>query len=114
MCSIQARCGIRRLAAACALGLCLSIAKGGTDDRTLYDPDPKHLWNRLNETLFVRTGASEERLGSGRLDILYWHNTRHLLEQPSHRQALAVLDEFLNTHGEKLVRDPLPRALLQH
>jgi hypothetical protein len=26
---------------------------------------------------------------------------------------LAVLDEFISTHGERLVRDPLKRAWLQ-
>ena len=31
----------------------------------------------------------------------------------SHQQAISVLDEFINTHGERLIRDPLKRALLQ-
>jgi hypothetical protein len=36
-----------------------------------------------------------------------------LLEEPSHTNAVAVLDEFLAAHGEALIRDPLKRAMLQ-
>src|SRR5206468_1302812 len=42
-----------------------------------------------------------------------WFNSRHLLEGTSHKKAIKVLDEFLATHGEKLVHDPLRRAILQ-
>ena len=35
------------------------------------------------------------------------------LSQPSHGLALRVLDEFLRTHAETLIRDPLKRAMLQ-
>jgi len=45
---------------------------------------------------------------------LVWSSTRHLLEGDSHRRALRVLDEFLSRHGERLIRDPLERAFLQH
>jgi hypothetical protein len=36
-----------------------------------------------------------------------------LLAGPSHARALRVLDEFLQTHAENLIRDPLKRAMLQ-
>jgi hypothetical protein len=36
-----------------------------------------------------------------------------LLAQPSHKNALRVLDEFLETHAESLIRDPVKRAILQ-
>jgi len=32
---------------------------------------------------------------------------------PSHQQALKILDEFLSTHGERLITDPLKHAVLQ-
>jgi hypothetical protein len=89
-------------------------ARSGTN--TVYDPDPNHLWNRLNETLFARSasGASASHtFGLDEPDILYWIHTDHLLTEPSHHQALAVLDEFINTHGDQLITDPLKRALLQ-
>src|SRR6266404_2678590 len=81
-------------------------------ENTLYDPNPSHLWNRLHETLFVRAGSDGKKYGFDELDNLFWSDTRYLLIEPSHHQALVILDEFLNTHGEKLIHDPLKRALL--
>ena len=75
--------------------------------------NPQHLWNRLNQTLFERTARDREKYGLDDLDILYWYRTKHLLSGPSHQAALAILDEFINTHGEKLIHHPLKRALLQ-
>jgi hypothetical protein len=97
----------------------LGCAKAnGPDANTVYDPDPNHLWNRLDETLFARSASAGkappgQEYGLDEPDILYWNRTEHLLTEPSHRQALAALDEFINTHGEELITDPLKRALLQ-
>ena len=77
----------------CAVDLRSDIAD---DENTIYDYNPKHLWNRLHETLFVRTAADGKRLGIDRLDPLIWPGTKYLLVAPSHRQALVVLDEFLH------------------
>jgi hypothetical protein len=83
-------------------------------ESTIYDANPKHLWNRLNETLFMRTGPDGVKYGFEELDPLIWANSQYLLEGDRHQQALAVLDEFVNGHGEKLVTDPVKRACLQH
>ena len=80
---------------------------------TVYDSDPRHLWNRLNETLFLRGVNNGRKYGLDSLDILFWHRTKHLLVDPSRQPALNVLDEFIIEHGEKQIRDPLKRALLQ-
>src|SRR5205085_4483421 len=80
---------------------------------TIYDADPHHLWNRLHRALYVRTAADGREVGADRLDPLLWANTRHLLSGKSHEDAVAVLDEFLNHHGEQLILDPLRRAILQ-
>jgi hypothetical protein len=80
---------------------------------TLYHVDPKHLWNRLHAALFVRLGPDGQAYGQDRLEPLLWVGSRHLLEGRSHKQAVAVLEEFVKTKGEKLVKDPLKRALLQ-
>ncbi len=63
--------------------------------------------------LYVRTAADGQEVGADRLDPLLWANTRHLLSGESHKRAVAVLDEFLNHHGEQLIPDPLRRAILQ-
>lgn len=80
---------------------------------TIYDPDPQHLWNRLHRALLVRTGPDGKEYGHDRLDPLLWRETRILLEENSHEQALAILDEFLTKNVEKLIEDPLKRAILQ-
>jgi len=97
-----------------AFGLvgCFSAAET-TPPNTVYDADAKHLWNRLDQTLFQRTAADGKKYGLDDLDILYWASTTNLLSGASYRHATAVLDEFINTHGEKLISDPVKRALLQ-
>ena len=80
---------------------------------TIYNSNPNHLWNRLNQTLFERKAADGKTFGLGGLEILYWPDTTNLVDGASHEKALAVMDEFINSHGEKLISDPLERALLQ-
>jgi len=107
---------MRIFAAIIAIAICCAIeSKGDTiaAENTIYDSDTNHLWNRLNETLFERTAQDGKKYGLDELDILYWFRTTNLLSGVSHQQAISVLDEFINTHGEKLIRDPLKRALLQ-
>ena len=94
---------------------CVVDLKAGTPsaENAIYDSDTNHLWNRLNETLFERTASDGKHYGLGQMDILYWASTANLLFGASHQLALNILDEFNNTHGEKLIRDPLKKALLQ-
>jgi hypothetical protein len=79
----------------------------------VYAPDPQHLWNRLHRALCVRTARDGTEYGLDELDPLVAPESTHLLRGPGHRQALAVLDEFLAGNGEKQIADPLRRALLQ-
>ena len=77
-----------------------------------YDDEPNHLWNRLHATIFNRTGLDGRTYGTNALDPLLWPSTRHLIDDPSHTQLIALLDDF-NAGGERLVRDPAKRAILQ-
>jgi hypothetical protein len=93
---------------------------------TLYDPDPAHLWNRLHQAFHVRltdlgNPEKEQALLPGDqsshalgLDACLWPNRSTFLRfgRP-HKTAAAVLDEFLARDGEKLVREPTKRAMLQ-
>ncbi len=79
----------------------------------LYDPNPRHLWNRLHEALWVRVGPDDRVYGQDRVDPLLWSQTRHLLNGPSRNAAVQLLRDFLDKHGEKLIDDPLKRAVLQ-
>ncbi len=79
----------------------------------VYDGRPTHVWNRLYAALRVREDSQGNRYGEDSLDPMLWRESEHLLSQPSHGLALRVLDEFLRTHAETLIRDPLKRAMLQ-
>ncbi|HTL27628.1 MAG TPA: hypothetical protein VL282_00340 [Tepidisphaeraceae bacterium] len=80
---------------------------------TLYDANPNHLWNRLHRVLLVRTALNGQDFGDDTIDPLLWTSTHHLLDDESHKKTIDVLDEFLATHGERLIADPLKRAVLQ-
>jgi hypothetical protein len=80
---------------------------------TLYDSNPSHSWNRLYAALLIREDRHGNQLGTDSLDPLLWTESEHLLAKPSHQNALHALDEFLQTHAENLIRDPLKRALMQ-
>jgi hypothetical protein len=98
--------------AAAVLGSVAGCRKAGGEN-TIYDSDPNHLWNHLNETLFERTAQDGKRYGLDELDVLYWPFTKNLLTEPSHDRAMAALDEFIQSHGEKEIQEPLKRAWLQ-
>ena len=80
----------------------------------IFDSDPNHIWNRTHSCLFVRQSADGTDYGADALDPLLWPSTQYLLTGDSHRRALACLDEFLRSHAEQIVQDPLKRAIFQH
>jgi hypothetical protein len=84
-----------------------------TPSYSIYHPDPLHLWNRLHDALLVRRGPDGKTYGHDRLEPLLWPESKHLLHGPSHDAAAAVLQEFLKVRGEKLIDDPVKRAVLQ-
>src|SRR5271169_6698298 len=79
----------------------------------IYDPNPNHLWNRLHGAIFVRADIPSTARVPDALDPPLWLSSRHLLAQPSHERILNTLDEFLSSHGERLIQDPVKRAILE-
>ena len=79
----------------------------------VYDPDPEHVWNRLYRSLYSRVTRDGREYGRDELDPLLWVSTEHLLGGASNRQASERLGEFLDARAERLVKDPLKRAMLQ-
>ena len=53
----------------------------------------------------MRTAADGQRVADDLFPYL-WANTRYLLRPPANDEALRVLDEFIETRGEKLIADP--------
>ena len=80
---------------------------------SIYDADPDHPWNRVFRQFYRRVAADGREYGWAELDPLLWSDTDYLLEGDSHRQALKVLDEFLSSHAERRIMDPLKRAMFQ-
>jgi hypothetical protein len=79
----------------------------------VYDPDPAHVWNRVYRSLYSRVARDGREYGRDALDPLLWDSTEHLLGGSPNRRAVDCLDEFLDTHAERLFEDPLKRAMLQ-
>jgi hypothetical protein len=79
----------------------------------VYDPDPGHLWNRLYAALYVRTIPDGQEYGHDEADPLLWPSSKYLLTEPRHRQAVTLLDQFLDQDGEKLIQASLKRAIFQ-
>ena len=90
-----------------------SIKATTSETWTLYDPDPNHVWNRLYRNFYRREGRDGSEYGYNELDPLLWWSTKYLLKTPAYQQGITVLDEFLSAHGEKMIADPLKRAILQ-
>jgi hypothetical protein len=88
----------------------------------IYHPDPRHLWNRLFAALYVRKsrlpsvadGPPVERIEGGDvLEFPAWARTTYWTDPAVAARLAALLSEFLNTHAERQVTDPLKRVLLQ-
>ena len=85
-----------------------------SESRGLYDADPSHIWNRLHRHFHVRVAPTGEEFGEDEIDPLLWLETKYLLTGPSHEKALRLLDEFMEKRAERLINDPLKRAVFQH
>jgi hypothetical protein len=92
------------------------LAKSDVVDCTKFHPysdDPNHIWNRVHRRLLVRRDAQGKVWGCDEVDPLLWRETQHVLAGPVYRKTVALLDEFTRTHSEKLIRDPVRRAMFQ-
>jgi hypothetical protein len=109
--------GLSTCVAACLIvGALLRLDYGQTAPvaHRLYDPDPTHLWNRVHDTFHVRVAPDGIEYGLDTVDPLMWRETRNLITGDSHARAVGLLDEFLASNGERLIRDPLKHAVFQN
>jgi hypothetical protein len=101
-----------------------TAAEPSSDAAQPFHSDPKHLWNRIHYRFHFRfvdeiaAGPDKLALDPDEHDATLWtrfpDRDDYLLGGPAHRDALALLDEFLTKEGEKLESDSVKRALLQH
>ena len=106
-------CVVCLTATTCAPSSSTFGSRGFDSSVSIYDPNPAHLWNRLHSAFFVREDLPSTRLVPDALDPPLWFDTQYLLAKPSHQHAVRALDDFLRTHAENLIHDPLKRAILQ-
>ena len=100
-------------AAIAGICFCWRISVRGAETPALFNPDPQHVSNRLYRQLHVRTDLHGKEHGFDSLDPFLWSETNYLLSGASHARALALGDEFLRTHAETQITDPIKRAILQ-
>ncbi|HEV3259815.1 MAG TPA: hypothetical protein VG013_23305 [Gemmataceae bacterium] len=79
----------------------------------LFDPDAQHPWNRLHRQLYSRTTQAGKTYEQESLEPLFLPTSKFLTEGASHRQAIALLDEFLKERADRRIKDPVKRAVLQ-
>jgi hypothetical protein len=80
----------------------------------IYGNGPNHIWDRVFDQFYVRTGWNGTQQGGDNLDPPLWPETKYLLAGPARQHALSALDEFLSVHAEQSIADPLKRAVFQH
>ena len=78
-----------------------------------YATRPTHIWNRVHRRLLERRDAKGKAWGCDDVDPLLWPRSKHILARPAYEETVRLLDEFTSTHAERLISDPLPRALFQ-
>jgi len=99
--------------AAVGLWFLWHVSVSAAEPTALFTPDSRSVANRLYVQLHTRVAPEGKEFGIDTLDPLLWSETNYLLEGKSHREALALADEFLRTYAERQVTDPLRRAILQ-
>lgn len=92
-------------------GLAQPPARAPAAGTTLYHTDPKHPWNRLHETLFVRVGPDGVTYGQDRLEPLLWNESNYLLDGPARDLAATRLEAIPRSF--LWIPDPVKRAVLQ-
>jgi hypothetical protein len=96
---------MRNLAA--LLVLVLLATRLYADDST-FDPNPEHPWNRLHAVLTADEDVPEFQAADRNQRLQTW-----LFTGPRYARALSELDAFIERKSDRLIRDPVKRALLQ-
>lgn len=84
--------------------------------RPEYPQDSTKLdeWDHKMRSGKLSPGPVVKRIEGGDVPgFLAWPKTRHYSELATFQRADKLLNEFLETHGERLIDDPLKRAFLQ-
>jgi len=78
-----------------------------------YSADQNHIWNRVHRRLLERQDAQGKTWGCDEVDPLVWNESKHVLAGTAYTETVRLLGEFASTHAERLIHDPLRRAIFQ-
>lgn len=71
-------------------------------------------WDRKLRAGQLPAGPVVKRIEGGDIPAFpAWQKTRYYSDPATFERTVKLLDEFINTHGERLIDDPLKRAFLQ-
>jgi hypothetical protein len=79
-----------------------------------YGNGSNHIWDQVFDQFYLRATPDGAHYGGDDLDPPLWPDTNYFLADPARQQTLSTLGKFLATHAEKLIPDPLKRAVFQH
>src|SRR5579862_1636198 len=81
-----------------------TVAQAADAPAAIYDKNPDHLWNRLYRAIAMRTANGMSYGADNSVPF------REPFDDPT--RLAAVLEEFLDHHGERRLNGDLARALL--
>jgi len=87
-------------------------AKGATPVQ-FYDPDPQHLWNRLHQSIFVRSDVNNAEVGHDAIDPLLYGSSKFCRTGNSRKELMGVLKELISDDSAHRPDDVLKRAIFQ-
>jgi len=79
----------------------------------LFEADSKGIWNQIYKTFHVHAVSRETKFAGDDLDSVFWLDSDYLRTSLSQKAAERQLDQFLSTHAERDVQDPVRRAIFQ-
>jgi len=92
------------------------IRRSELSSRPEYPRDSTKMdeWDRKLRSGKLPLGPVVKRIEGGDIPSFpAWQKTRHYSDPATFARAGRLLDEFIDTHGERLIDDPLKRAFLQ-
>jgi hypothetical protein len=84
-----------------------------SSDESPYDANREHLWNRLFRHFHLRNAPDGTAYYLEQMENAIFNGPSFSLASVAGQDGIALLDEFLRTDAERLVRDPIKRALFQ-
>jgi hypothetical protein len=94
------------------LGAVLLALHSAPAEELQFAAQAEHVGNRLRHVLYTRAADDGKPYVYEGLETPMASTSHFLIDGPSHKDAIAELDQFLRTDADRQIKDPLKRALL--